>query len=26
VTPDGKTVVAGYGRILSTLYRVSDLK
>jgi hypothetical protein len=26
VTPDGRTMVAGYGRILSTLYRVTDLK
>jgi eukaryotic-like serine/threonine-protein kinase len=26
VTPDGKTIIAGYGRILSTLYRVSDLR
>ena len=26
VTPDGKTIVAGYSRILSTLYRVTDLR
>ncbi len=26
VTPDGKTIIAGYGRILSTLYRVTDLR
>jgi hypothetical protein len=26
VTPDGRTVIAGYGRILSTLYRVTDLQ
>jgi predicted Ser/Thr protein kinase len=26
VTPDAKTIIAGYGRILSTLYRVSDLR
>src|SRR5262249_22292845 len=25
VTPDGKTIIAGYGRILSTLYKVTDL-
>jgi hypothetical protein len=26
VTPDGKTAIAGYGRILSTLYKVTDLR
>jgi hypothetical protein len=26
VTPDGKTVIGGYGRILSTLYRVTGLR
>jgi Tol biopolymer transport system component len=26
VTPDGKTILAGYSRILSTLYRVTDVK
>ena len=26
VTPDGRTMVAGYGRVLSTLYRVTDLR
>jgi len=26
VTPDGKTIVGGYARILSTLYRVTDLR
>ena len=26
VTPDGKTIIAGYSRILSTLYRVTDLR
>jgi Tol biopolymer transport system component len=26
VTPDGKTIVAGYSRILSTLYRVTELR
>jgi len=26
MTPDGHTMVAGYSRVLSTLYRVTDLK
>ena len=26
LTPDGRTIVVGYGRVLSTLYRVTDLK
>ena len=26
VTPDGRVMIVGYSRILSTLYRVTDLK